>query len=81
MSLTTGRRLHRDQWTELPMPAEAVARVNAMGRKQRMPESIVFQDQYGFIHPWEEIESEDSDDDDDDDSPDDNDDDSSDDSE
>jgi hypothetical protein len=32
MSLSTGRRLLRDWWTELPMPHDAITRVGALGR-------------------------------------------------
>jgi hypothetical protein len=34
MSLTTGRRLSRQQWTELPMPEGAIAAVEAMAEEQ-----------------------------------------------
>ena len=37
MSLTTGRRLSRQQWNELPMPDGVVQRVENMARVQKQP--------------------------------------------
>jgi hypothetical protein len=37
MSLTTGRRLSRQQWDELPMPDGVIAAVEAMAEAQKQP--------------------------------------------
>jgi hypothetical protein len=37
MSLTTGRRLSRQQWDKLPMPDGVIAAVEAMAAEQRQP--------------------------------------------
>jgi hypothetical protein len=37
MSLTTGRRLFRQQWDELPMPDGVIAAVQAMAEAQQQP--------------------------------------------
>ena len=34
MSLATGRRITREHWTPLPMPQDAIDRVNALGQSQ-----------------------------------------------
>ena len=51
MSLATGRRLHRDRWTALPMPSDAIDRVNALGRRNKMPKTLTFTDRFGFELP------------------------------
>jgi hypothetical protein len=51
MSLATGRRLLRNRWTELPMPHDAIERVNEMGRRQKMPKTLTFADRFGFELP------------------------------
>jgi hypothetical protein len=51
MSLATGRRLLRDRWTELPMPKDAIAKVNQLGRQQNMPKTLTFADRFGFELP------------------------------
>jgi hypothetical protein len=33
LSLSSGRRLHRNRWTELPMPADVIDRVHALARR------------------------------------------------
>ena len=43
MSLTSGSRVTRYKWTELPMPTDVINRVNHMGRSQGMS-SIMYQD-------------------------------------
>ena len=48
MSLMTGHQLHCDQWTELPMPHDAVTHVGHLGHAQDMPKSLTFADHYGF---------------------------------
>lgn len=35
LSLLTGRRLHRNRWTELPMPADVIDRVHVLARRSR----------------------------------------------
>jgi hypothetical protein len=47
MSLGTGQRLTQNGWTELPMPNNAIARVNELGRQQGMPKTLNFADRYG----------------------------------
>ena len=44
MSLMTGWCLLCDQWTELPMPQDAIRRVGQLGRDQGMPKSLTFAD-------------------------------------
>jgi hypothetical protein len=65
MSLTSGERVARYHWTELPMPREAIDRVSTIGRRQRMPATITYANRHG-----QEIEDDlddfDIDDDDDD---------------
>ena len=51
MSLATGRRIIRDRWTELPMPKEAITRVNQLGRQQKMPKTLTFANRFGFELP------------------------------
>jgi hypothetical protein len=40
MSLASGEKLIRYQWTELPMPFESIDRVNAIACRQQMPSNI-----------------------------------------
>ena len=47
MSLTTGKRIKRSHWTELPMPTEVIARVNQLGKADGMTSSLVFYDRHG----------------------------------
>mmetsp|Transcript_13154 Transcript_13154/g.17311 ORF Transcript_13154/g.17311 Transcript_13154/m.17311 type:complete len:154 (-) Transcript_13154:1045-1506(-) len=42
ISLSSGSRVVRHQWTELPMPAEAIQRVNDIGQQQHMPTKLTF---------------------------------------
>jgi hypothetical protein len=51
MSLATGRRIIHNQWTELPMPKEAITRVSQLGRQQKMPKILTFANQFGFELP------------------------------
>ncbi|KAG7353502.1 hypothetical protein IV203_002857 [Nitzschia inconspicua] len=46
MSLTSGERIIRHKWTSLPMPAEAIARVSHIGRRQGMPSSLTFSNRH-----------------------------------
>ena len=47
LSLTSGARLVRHRWTQLPMPADAIERVTQMGRQQHMPSTVTFADRHG----------------------------------
>jgi hypothetical protein len=51
MSLAMGRCLHRNRWTELPMPQDAVDHVGTMGLRQKMPKTLTFTDRFGFELP------------------------------
>jgi hypothetical protein len=51
MSLSSGRRILRDHWTELPMPHDAITRVGQLAREQGMPKTLTFADRYGFEIP------------------------------
>ena len=42
MSLTSGAKIIRNKWTELPTPTDVVHRVNQMGKKQGMPPSVAY---------------------------------------
>jgi hypothetical protein len=42
LSLTTGRRINRTHWTELPMPAEVIDRVHALARRSKAALGITF---------------------------------------
>ena len=47
MCLSTGARITRDRWTDLPMPREVIHRVTEMGRQQGMPATLTFADRHG----------------------------------
>jgi hypothetical protein len=47
MSLTSGERVVRHRWTELPMPRDAITRINLIGRKQKMPSTITYSNRHG----------------------------------
>ena len=47
MSLNTGRRIHRRNWTPLPMPDEVVSRVEQLGRRDGQPNLLVFANKHG----------------------------------
>ena len=47
MCLSTGARITRDRWTDLPMPREVIHRVSEMGRQQGMPNTLTFADRHG----------------------------------
>ena len=47
MCLSTGARITRDQWTDLPMPREVIRQVSDMGRQQGMPTTLTFADRHG----------------------------------
>ena len=46
-SLTTGRRLNRNHWTALPMPADVITRVHQMSRRPLALTAIEFADRAG----------------------------------
>jgi len=45
LSLTSGRRLNRNNWTKLPMPQDVIDRVHVLGR--RYPRGLTFGDRNG----------------------------------
>jgi hypothetical protein len=47
MSLTSGERIVRHRWTELPMPRDAITRINHIGQRQRMPSTITYSNRHG----------------------------------
>ena len=47
MCLSTGGRIIRDRWTDLPMPREVIQRVTEMGGQQGMPATLTFADRHG----------------------------------
>jgi hypothetical protein len=48
LSLFTGKRIHRQKWTDLSSPDDAINRVNTLARRQGMPHILSFTDRYGF---------------------------------
>jgi hypothetical protein len=46
-SLTTGRRLNRNNWTVLPMPNEVIDRVHTLARRSRNDKGLTFLDRDG----------------------------------
>ena len=58
MGLTTGARVIRYRWTELPMPTDAIHRVNQLGRHQKMPTKVTFTDRTGTPFPGKELHPE-----------------------
>ena len=47
LSLSTGARIVRHRWTRLPLPREAIIRVNDFGLMQSMPLTLTFADRHG----------------------------------
>ena len=47
LSLTSGSRVRRNHWTDMPMPQDVIARVNAIGLRQKMPSKITYANRYG----------------------------------
>jgi hypothetical protein len=60
LSLTTGRRLNRNRWTKLPMPADVIDRVHTLVRRQNAALGITFADRTG--QTLDDPEDDDSDD-------------------
>ncbi len=61
-SLTTGKRLHRTQWTELPMPADVIDRVHKLSRHDLELPPLEFADRTGVLIPDNDDAFEDDDD-------------------
>ena len=64
-SLTTGKRLHRTQWTELPIPADVIDRVHKLSRRDLELTPLEFSNREGMIIPDDNNDTNDDDDDDD----------------
>jgi hypothetical protein len=47
LSLTTGRRLNRNRWTALPMPADVIDRVHTLACRSNAPRGLTFADRSG----------------------------------
>eukprot|EP00957_Ditylum_brightwellii_P166956 12709280-Ditylum_brightwellii.AAC.1 len=47
MSLTSGSKIIRRVWTELPIPTDVKNRVNSIGRRHGMPSTITYANQRG----------------------------------
>jgi hypothetical protein len=47
MSLTTGRRLNRNHWTELPMPQDVINCVHTLARRSNANKSLLLTDRHG----------------------------------
>lgn len=45
-SLSTGRRLHRNHWTPLPMPQDVIERVHALAIAAKSDPGLIIQDRY-----------------------------------
>jgi hypothetical protein len=48
MSLSSGERVVRYRWTELPMPRETIYCVSSIGRRQGMPTTITYANRHGL---------------------------------
>ena len=62
MSLNTGKRIHRRNWTPLPMSDEVVSRVEQLGRRDGQPNLLVFANKHGENLLDEDLEIVDDDD-------------------
>ena len=47
MSLATGAQICRHRWTELPLPRDAIERVNQLGKAQQMPQTMTYANRWG----------------------------------
>jgi hypothetical protein len=47
-SLGTGRRLNRNRWTPLPMPAEVIDRIHTLARRSNASNGLSFADRNGL---------------------------------
>ncbi|KAI2495309.1 hypothetical protein MHU86_19208 [Fragilaria crotonensis] len=61
-SLTTGKRLHRTQWTELPIPADVIDRVHRLSRRDLELTPLEFSDRAGVLIPDNDDDGDDGDD-------------------
>jgi hypothetical protein len=66
LSLSSGRRLNRNHWTELPMPQEVITRVHDLARQDRGNPELIFADRRGDTVTDDDSGCDDDDDDDDD---------------
>ncbi|MDA3875508.1 MAG: reverse transcriptase domain-containing protein [Halothiobacillus sp.] len=48
LNLSTGARITRHRWTDLPMPQDVINRVSQLGQAQRMPPTLTFGDRHGL---------------------------------
>eukprot|EP00978_Attheya_sp_CCMP212_P032304 scaffold125490_cov35-Attheya_sp.AAC.1 len=60
-SLSSGRRINRNRWTPLPMPADVIDRIHALARRSGASLGLRFTDRYGnlLITPDEDYNSDD----------------------
>ena len=49
MNLNTGKRIHRRNWTDLPMPDEVIKRVEQLGKKDNQPKLLINTDKKGDV--------------------------------
>jgi hypothetical protein len=63
MSISTGHRLKRYQWTKLPMPKEVIDRVHTLARRSKANRDLTFTWRDGTIIKDEQDSDDDSDDD------------------
>ena len=64
LNLSTGARITRHRWTDLPMPQDVINRVSELGQAQRMPPTLTFGDRHGqeiFDDPGDIDDAHDSD--------------------
>ena len=61
LSLSTGARIVHHCWTRLPLPREAIIRVNKFGWLQNMPSTLTFADRHGHELEDRLVEIEDDD--------------------
>ena len=56
LNLQTCKNITRRNWTHLPMPSEAIERINKIGSEQGQPKLLTFQDRHGHKkndpHPY-----------------------------
>ena len=64
-SLTTGKRINRNQWTVLPMPADVVQRVNRLCRRPLGLTALEFADRAGVLDDPVDVADDDNVEDDD----------------
>ena len=47
MSFATGIQICHHWWTELPLPRDAIERVNQLGKAQQMPQTMMYANRWG----------------------------------